>query len=128
MPRSNDFKRAIRCFRPEGLPIYEGRVGVKRIAHGLSDLDIKHRIRGRAGEGLQGYRIKVGGEFGGDAFPDAADDGAGIAVVEGGVLELGRLYGIDDLAEADVFRGAGKEVASVGTAAGVDETGAAEVV
>lgn len=43
-------------------------------------------------------------------------------------MELGGLYGIDDLAEGDVVCGAGKEVAAVGAAAGVDEAGAAEVV
>lgn len=91
-------------------------------------LDIKHRIRRRIGHGAEGDVVEVGGELGGDGFPGAADGGAGFAFGEGGVVELGGLHGIDDLAERDVVGGAGEEVSAVGAAAGVDDTGAAEVV
>lgn len=61
-------------------------------------------------------------------MPGAADGGAGFAFGEGGVVELGGLHGIDDLAEGDALGGAGEEIAAVGAAAGVDDPGAAEVV
>jgi hypothetical protein len=47
---------------------------------------------------------------------------------EGGVVELGWLHGLDDLAECDAVGGAGEEVSAVGSAAGVDDARAAEVV
>ena len=72
--------------------------------------------------------VEIGGELGGDGFPGAADGGAGFAFGEGGVVELGGLHGIDDLAEGDVVGGAGEEVSAVGAAAGVDDPGAAQIV
>lgn len=90
--------------------------------------DIKHRIRSRVGEGLQGDVVEVFGELGGHIFPCAADVSAGFALVQGGILELGGFDGFDDLAEGDLVGGAGKQVASRGPAAGIDHSAASEVI
>lgn len=94
----------------------------------LSILDIEHRVRSRVCKGFQGDFLKVFGELGGNVFPCAADGRAGFALVEGGVLELGGLDGLDDLAEGDLVGGAGKQVAAGGTAAGIDHSATAEII
>ncbi len=90
--------------------------------------DIKHRIRSRAGEGFQSDFLEVFGELGGNIFPCSADRGAGFALVQGGILELGGFDRFDDLAQGDLGCGAGKQVAARGPAAGIDHSAPTEII
>ncbi len=94
----------------------------------FSILDIEHRIRSRIGEGFQSDFLKIFCELGGNIFPCTADGNSGFALVEGGVLELGGLDGLDDLAEGDLAGGTGKQVAAGGSAAGIDHSAAPEII
>ncbi len=90
--------------------------------------DVKHRFAGVVGEGFQGDGVEGLLKAGGDLFPCMADRLAGFSAAGDRALEERGVHGLDDLAQADGFRGAGEAVAAGLAAAAFDETGTAEVV
>lgn len=91
-------------------------------------LDIEHRVGCRAGKGFQGDFVEIFAELGGNGFPRAADGGAGFALIQRGILQLGGFHGLDDLAQGDLVGGAGKQIATGGSAAGIDDSAAPEII
>lgn len=80
-------------------------------------LDIKHGIRGWAGEGFESYGVEFGCNFCRDIVPCAVDCEAGFALIQGGILKLRGLNGLDNLAKGNIFRRPGESVATAGSAA-----------
>jgi len=53
---------------------------------------------------------------------------AGFPLVESGILELGGLYGFDDLPEIDVLSRAREHVSARGTTARINDSASSEVI
>ena len=89
---------------------------------------MKHGATRVVGEGFHGDLVERLLEALGDLIPGEAHGLAGLAAAGHRALEERGVHGLDDLAQADGFRGAGEAVAAGLAAAAFDETGTAEVV